>query len=1472
MMTNTATNFLLNPIFFHGCVALIQFLFLLFILISWVCYKRLKLDTALVPKQSFGCLFYKQTLFCSVFLSLFNLVLCFLNNFYWYRNGWADEKIVSLSHAVLASLIWFSVSVYLHTLGSNSSTNSKKYPFVLRVWWVFFFTVSCCSLLVDYVNYKRTKNAPLMFFVSDSVSSFIGLFLCYVGLSHKTEEEAQSNNLEEPLLNSGVIKGEIQSTYENASFFSLLIFGWMSPIIAKGNKKPLDLEDVPQLASIDSVKRVFPVLLNKVESYSNGGNQITTFGLTKALFYIVWKEAVITGFLGLVSALTSFVGPYFLDSFVKYLNGNRDYDHQGWVLVAAFFISKIIGCFTQRHWYFKLQQAGIRARSATVAMIYKKGLTISGQSKQGNSSGEIINFMAVDAERIGDYAWYMHDFWLVLVQVGIALALLYKNLGVAAVASFVATVFVLLANLPLGNIQEKLQDELMKSKDKRMKSTSEILRNMRILKLQGWEMKFLSKIIKLRDEEEGALKKYMYTLSLTSFIFWGAPIVVAVVTFATCLFVGTPLESGKILSSLATFKILQEPIYNLPDSISVFFQTKVSLDRIATYLRLSDIDSNGVDKAPKGVSDTAIEIINGNFSWDSNESSNPTLKDINIRVNHGMRVAVCGTVGSGKSSLLSCILGEVSKVSGSVKVEGTKAYVAQSPWIQSGKIEDNILFGREMDRERYEKVLEACSLKKDLEILSFGDQTVIGERGINLSGGQKQRIQIARALYQDADIYLFDDPFSAVDAHTGSHLLKECMLQFLDSKTVIYITHQVEFLPAADLILVLRDGKITQAGKYNDILNSGSDFMELVGAHKEALSAIDSMGRTDQEQTDSSQKKPNNTQNNKTEDISGTKAQLVQEEEREKGRVGFSVYWKYITTAYGGALAPFIVLAQVVFQTLQIGSNYWMALASPVSADDPAPVTGSTLIIVYVALSVGSALCILARGLLLATVAYKAATILFHKMHLSIFRSPMSFFDSTPSGRILNRASTDQSAVDMQIPYQVGSFVFAIIQLLAIMAVMSQCSWPMIFVLIPVGGLCIWLQQYYLPSAREMARLVGVCKGPVIQNFAETISGSTTIRSFDQQDRFQNTNLKLNDDFARPKFHAAAAMEWLGLRLDMLSSFTFVAFLIFLISIPEGTIDPSIAGLAVTYGLTLNTLQGWVVWTLTNLENKIISVERIFQYSSIPSEPPLVIESNRPNEQWPSQGEVDIRHLQVRYAPHMPLVLRGLTCTFNGAKKTGIVGRTGSGKSTLIQTLFRLVEPAAGEILIDGINISTIGLHDLRSRLSIIPQDPTMFEGTIRSNLDPLEEYSDDKIWEALDKCQLGDEVRSKEGKLDSPVTENGENWSVGQRQLVCLGRVLLKKTKVLVLDEATASVDTATDGMIQQTLAQHFKDSTVIMIAHRITSVLDSDMVLVLEQGLIDEYDTPTKLLEDKSSSFAKLVAEYSMRSSSSFENLTET
>ncbi|KAG6524045.1 hypothetical protein ZIOFF_013935 [Zingiber officinale] len=510
-------------------------------------------------------------------------------------------------------------------------------------------------------------------------------------------------------------------------------------------------------------------------------------------------------------------------------------------------------------------------------------------------------------------------------------------------------------------------------------------------------------------------------LLLMLFGFWFLRLFCGSDHFWILLALGIPLSSGKVLSALATFRVLQEPIYNLPDTISMIIQTKVSLDRIASFLRLEELHSDISERLPSGTSEIAVEVVNGTFSW-NHSSDSPTLNDLNFKVLRGMKVAVCGTVGSGKSSLLSSLLGEVPKISGSVRLCGTTAYVPQSPWIQSGKIQDNILFGREMDHEKYDKVLEACSLKKDLEILALGDQTVIGERGINLSGGQKQRIQIARALYHDADIFLFDDPFSAVDAHTGTHLFK-CM----------------------------KDGRVVQAGKYYDMLMLGTEFRELVTAHKEALAALDSIelgsvAPDNNAQVGNSDTKiglgspshgvNNDTQNCLADETYSQKGQLFQEEEREKGRVGFWVYWKYVTMAYGGA--HLILLAQVLLQVFQIGSNYWMAWAAPVSEDEQPPVTGSMLIYVYVALAVGSSFCILMRAMLLVTAGYKTATLLFNKLHNCIFRAPMSFFDSTPSGRILNRASTDQNAVDTDIPTRIGAVAFNFIQLVGIVAVMSQ--------------------------------------------------------------------------------------------------------------------------------------------------------------------------------------------------------------------------------------------------------------------------------------------------------------------------------------------------------------------------------------------------------------------------------------------------
>ncbi|KAL0857656.1 hypothetical protein Bca101_062810 [Brassica carinata] len=1283
--------------------------------------------------------YHKLVVMCCVSLSVFYSVLSLLSCVRWHSNVW------NLFDLLLAALTWGTISMYLRGL------HDQKLRYLLRVWWVFYFLLSCYRLVVDFVLYKKQELVSVHNVVSEIVGVCAGLFLCCSCLWKKGEEGERTNLLEEPLLSSAESSeseacDEVTTPFSKAGFLSLMSFSWMSPLVTLGNEKIIDSKDVPQVGSSDRAEKLFRVFRKKLE-WDDGERRITMFKLVKALFLSVWRDILLSFLFAFVYTMSCYVAPYLMDSFVQYLNGERKYKYQGYVLVAIFFVAKLVECQTRRHWYFRAGKAGLGMKAVLVSMIYEKGLTLPCHSKQGHTSGEIINLMAVDADRLDAFTWFMHDPWILVLQVSLALWILYKSLGLGSIVTFPAFILVMLANYPFAKLEDKFQSNLMKSKDNRMKKTSEVLLNMRILKLQGWEMKFLSKILDLRHVEAGWLKRFVYNSAAMSSVLWTSPSFISATAFGACILLKIPLESGKILAALTTFGILQTPIYKLPETISMFVQVKVSLGRIASFLCLDDLEKDVVERVNSRSSEMALEVSNGSFSWD-NSSPIPTLGDVSFEVSHGMNVAICGTVGSGKSSLLSSILGEVPKISGTVKVFGRKAYVAQSPWIQSGKVEDNILFGKPMEREWYERVLEACSLNKDLELLPFHDQTVIGERGINLSGGQKQRIQIARALYQNADIYLFDDPFSAVDAHTGSHLFNEVILGILKDKTVIYVTHQVEFLPEADLILVMRDGKITQAGKYNEILDSGTDFMELVGAHAEALAAVDTyeQGCASSESTRNKEKEAPELEK----DSGKPKGQLVQQEEREKGKVGFTVYKKYMALAYGGAVIPVILLVEILFQVLNIGSNYWITWVTPVSKDVEPPVSGFTLILVYVVLTIASSLCILVRTLLVSMTGFKMATELFTQMHLRIFRASMSFFDVTPMGRILNRASTDQSVVDLRLPGLVAFVAIAAINILGIMGVMIQVAWQVLIIFIPVVAASAWYRQYYISAARELTRLAGISRSPLVHHFSETLSGVTTIRSFDQEPRFLADIMRLSDCLSRLSFHSGGAIEWLCFRLELLSTVAFALSLVIVVSAPEGTVNPSFAGLAITYALNLNSLQSNLVWALCEVESKMISVERMLQYIDIPSEPSLVIESTRPEKSWPSRGEITISNLQVRYGPHLPMVLHGLTCTFPGGLKTGIVGRTGSGKSTLIQTLFRIVEPTAGEIRIDGIDIMIIGLHDLRSRLSIIPQDPTMFEGTVRSNLDPLEEYTDDQIWEALDKCQLGDEVRKKELKLDS--------------------------------------------------------------------------------------------------------------------------
>lgn len=718
---------------------------------------------------------YKASMVCCLLLfgTHFTVLLIMLNG----GDSVCNSRILAFSSEIMQMIAWASTLLAVYKIIPNNKY--AKFPWILRAWWFCSFLLSIiCTALHTYLRITSSGQ----FIVRDYVD-FVGLvastFLLGMSIQGKTGSVyIVSGDTTEPLLNGKVdrhLKFKRESSYGKATLLQLVTFSWLNPLFAVGIKKPLEHDDIPDVDVKDSAEflsRGFYQKLNYVKEKDGSTNP----SIYKAIYLFIRQKAAINALFAVISAATSYVGPYLIDDFVNFLTDKKNTSlESGYILAVAFLGAKMIETIAQRQWIFGARQLGLRLRAALISHIYKKGLRLSSQSRQSHTSGEIINYMSVDVQRITDFIWYLNIIWMLPVQISLAIYILHTNLGLGSLAALAATLMVMSCNIPITRTQKRYQSMIMSAKDDRMKATSEVLRNMKTLKLQAWDTQFLHKLESLRKIECNWLWKSLRLSAMSAFIFWGSPTFISVVTFGACILMGIQLTAGRVLAALATFRMLQDPIFNLPDLLSNIAQGKVSTDRIAAFLQEDEIQQDAVEYVPRGQSEFEVEIENGKFSWNP-ESNRPTLDGIRLKVKKGMKVAICGTVGSGKSSLLSCILGEIQKLAGNVKISGTKAYVPQTPWILTGNIRENILFGNQYDSCKYDRTVKACALLKDFELFSSGDLTEIGERGINMSGGQKQRIQIARAVYQDADIYLLDDPFSAVDAHTGTHLFEVSFL------------------------------------------------------------------------------------------------------------------------------------------------------------------------------------------------------------------------------------------------------------------------------------------------------------------------------------------------------------------------------------------------------------------------------------------------------------------------------------------------------------------------------------------------------------------------------------------------------------------------------------------------------------------------------------------------------------------------
>ncbi|KAI9174448.1 hypothetical protein LWI28_017471 [Acer negundo] len=1283
------------------------------------------------------------------------------------------------------------------------------------------------------------------------------LFCVFQGHDHvDTDLDNNIDGYYTLLQSEGIRSSDNVTPFAEAGFFSTMSFWWLNPLVKKGKEKILENEDIPELRSADQAQTCYSIYMEQMNKWKQKGSSDSPSMLLVILF-CQRKAILVSGLFAFIKVLALSSSPLFLIAFIKVASGKESFQYEAYALTGGLFLVKCLESLSGRQWYFQTRLIGLQVRSLLSTAIYQKQLRLSNAAKLNYSSGEIVSYATVDAYKIGEFPYWFHQIWATSLLLCFALVFVYYSVGLATVAALITVLLIFLVSSPLTKLQHKYQTKLMIAQDRRLKAITEALANMKVLKLYAWETHFKNVIKTLRKKEFKWIFRVLSQKGYYLVLFYSSPIIIPAVTFWTCYFLSIPLNASNVFTFLASLRIAQEQIRMIPEVVGIFIEAKVSFSRIVKFLEAPELENTNTRQIKSdNKMDWSIWIMSSEISWDACSSSNATLRNIDLMVKPGEKVAICGEVGSGKSTLLAAILGEVPNISGTVSVFGKIAYVSQTAWIQTGTIQENILFGSTMDATRYQEALMKSCLVKDLEMLPFGDLTEIGERGINLSGGQKQRVQLARALYQDADVYLLDDPFSAVDAHTATALFNEYVMGALSGKTVLLVTHQVDFLPAFDLILLMAGGKILDASIYDKLLDSTPEFQDLVNANKNTAGS-----KRHFEFASSTSLEGEITETNVGKQLKTPSGdQLIKKEERETGDTGLKPYLQYLSHNKSFLYFFLQFVLHMLFVIAQMIQSYWFAAEIQNSL-----VSRVKLFTIYSVIGCVLPVLLLLRSFSIVVLGKLTSESIFSTLLISLFRAPMSFHDSTPLGRILSRVSSDMSIVDTELAFHLSQAVGSDLNAYSCLLLLGILAWPVLIIIIPMIYFSILLQRYYFASAKELMRMNGTTKSSIASHLAESIVGATTIRAFGQEDGFFSKHLKLIDANACQYFHSSSADEWLVQRLEILCAIVLSSSALAMTLLPLGSSASGFIGMALSYGLSLNVFLIFAVQSHCSAANFIVSVERLEQYMHIPDEAKTIAESRQPEDNWPATGKVEITNLKVRYRPDAPLVLQGISCVIEGGHKVGIVGRTGSGKTTLISALFRLVEPTDGEIIIDGLNISNVGLHDLRSHLGIIPQDPTLFSGTVRYNLDPLSQYTDHEIWEVLEKCHLREVIREKEEGLDSLVVEGGSNWSLGQQQLFCLGRALLKRSRILVLDEATASIDNATDSIIQKTIRREFADCTVITVAHRIPTVMDCNAVLAISDGRLVEYDEPAKLINMDGSLFGQLVKEYWSHSANS-------
>lgn len=1122
----------------------------------------------------------------------------------------------------------------------------------------------------------------------------------------------------------------------------------------------------------------------------------------------------------------------------------------------------------------------------------------------GWNNGKIVNLMSVDTYRVDQASGLFHIIWTSPFQVAIVLVVLCINIGYSALAGYaLLAVCMPLLTKAIKSLFRR-RKRINKVTDQRVTLTQEILGAVRFVKFFGWESSFLARLRDLRKKEIRAIQVLLSIRNALNALSMSMPVFASMLAFIVYSVTGHDVSSAsRIFSSLALFNSLRMPLNLLPMVIGQVTDAHASLGRIQDFL-LSEEQSDEIIWHEE--MDNAVEIDHASFTWErtatqdsdgpggkmpdkkqtkmdkkaakskakadkqsekiverSPGSSTDTLSDdtlvapfklsnIEFKVGRNELIAVIGTVGSGKTSLLAALAGDMRKTGGKVHMTGSRAFCPQYAWIQNASLKENVLFGKPYKSRWYNDVIDACALRPDLAILPAGDLTEIGERGITLSGGQKQRLNIARAIYFDADIVLMDDPLSAVDAHVGRHIMDKAICGIMKDKCRILATHQLHVLNRCDRIVWMEEGHIQAIDTYDNLMANSTDFRKL-------------MATTSQENEVEKKEEVEVPEDKKTDKRTKSKkkaAALMQVEERAVKSVSWDVWGAYIKASGPLFLWPLIFLTLVMSQGANIATSLWLSYW----VSDKFGASRGFYIGIYAMLGFMQALLMFTFATLLSTCGTNSSKFMLHRAMESVLRAPMSFFDTTPLGRITNRFSKDVDSMDNSLTDAMRMYFITLGMIISVFALIIAFFYYFAIALGPLLIIFLFASDYYRSSARELKRHEAVLRSVVFARFSESVSGVSSIRAYGLQEYFKGRVRDAVDQMDSAYFLTFANQRWLSTRLDMIGNCLVLTTGILVVT-NNFNVNPSIAGLVLSYILAIVQMIQFTVRQLAEVENNMNATERLHYYGSqLEQEAPLKLKEVP--DSWPASGAITFDDVHMRYRAELPLVLQGLDFQIRGGERVGIVGRTGAGKSSIMSALFRLTELSGGQIQIDGINIAEVGLHDLRSRLAIIPQDPTLFRGTIRSNLDPFNEHTDLELWDALRKADLvgaeagnSDDVKSpvtpttptsptqadKSARihLDSPVEEEGLNFSLGQRQLMALARALVRNAQIIVCDEATSSVDFETDEKIQRTMRQGFAGKTLLCIAHRLKTIINYDRICVMDQGQIAEMDTPINLFE---------------------------